>query len=113
MRTHTNYQIIHDQRGLPAFVVIPYNEYQAQLKQRPISLEDGVPSEVVDLFFDKQYSALKAWREYLGLTQAEVANRLGISQSAYSQHENAKSLRKATREKIAIALGIKAELLDF
>ena len=56
---------------------------------------------------------MRAWREYLGLTQAEVAKRMGISQSAYSQHENAQRLTKATRSKIAIALGIHAAQLDF
>ncbi|EOX4867150.1 TPA: helix-turn-helix domain-containing protein, partial [Haemophilus influenzae] len=54
-----------------------------------------------------------AWREHLGLTQAEVASRLGISQAAYSQHENSQTLRKSTRIKIATALGINSAQLDF
>ena len=43
----------------------------------------------------------------------EVANKIGISQSAYSQYEKSQKLRKATRIKIAEALQIKPELLDF
>ena len=71
------------------------------------------PSAVVDLAFDNGWSALRAWREYLSFTQNEVAEKMGISQSAYSQHENSKVLRKSTRVKIAVALGICAEQLDF
>ena len=32
----------------------------------------------------------------------EVANKIGISQSAYSQYEKSQKLRKATRIKIAL-----------
>ena len=57
-------------------------------------------------------SPARAWREHLGLTQQAVAERLGISQSAYAQQESSDKLRKTTRIKIAAALGIAAELLD-
>jgi len=56
---------------------------------------------------------LKAWREHLGLTQADVAQRLGVTQSAYAQQENSQRLRKSSREKIAAALGILQEQLHF
>jgi len=49
----------------------------------------------------------------LGLTQTEVAARLGISQPAYAQQETSNTLRKSTREKIAKALDISAAQLDF
>ncbi|WP_081376950.1 hypothetical protein [Histophilus somni] len=42
-----------------------------------------------------------------------MASRLNITQSAYSQYEKSSHLRKATREKIALALGIHATQLDF
>lgn len=76
-------------------------------------IETGIPSTVAALALKNDYSALRAWREHLGLTQAEVAHRLGISQSAYSQHENAQTLRKSTRIKIAQALGLNPAQLDF
>jgi transcriptional regulator with XRE-family HTH domain len=56
---------------------------------------------------------IRAWREYLQLTQADMAERLGISQSAYAQQEVVDRPRKATREKIAKAMKIAADLLDF
>ncbi|XKM12528.1 helix-turn-helix transcriptional regulator [Orbaceae bacterium ac157xtp] len=80
---------------------------------KAINIETGVPNEVVNLAFDNNYSPAQAWREYLKLSQLEVANRIGISQSAYSQYEKSQKLRKTTRIKIANALGIKPELLDF
>ena len=43
-------------------------------------LETGIPEAVAKLALLNDYSALRAWREHLGLTQAEVASRLGISQ---------------------------------
>ncbi|OCG77960.1 helix-turn-helix domain-containing protein [Gilliamella apicola] len=83
------------------------------IMNKTIDIETGVPSEVVNLVFDNNYSPAQAWREYLKLSQVEVANKIGISQSAYSQYEKSQKLRKATRIKIAEALQIKPELLDF
>jgi DNA-binding XRE family transcriptional regulator len=46
-----------------------------------------------------------------GLTQAEVASRLGISQAAYAQTERAKRPRNTTLLRIADALGLDPEQL--
>jgi predicted transcriptional regulator len=43
---------------------------------------DAIPHEVVGLTVKKGYTLVRAWREYLRLTQAEVAERMGISQAA-------------------------------
>jgi predicted transcriptional regulator len=43
----------------------------------------GVSNEVVNLIFDNHYSLAQAWREYLKLPQVDVANKIGICQSAY------------------------------
>jgi ribosome-binding protein aMBF1 (putative translation factor) len=100
-------QIINGPDGVPAFVVIPYAEYIASHPK-----EDLVPNEVVGLMVKEGLSAVGAWRRHLGLTQAEVAERIGISQPAYAQQEAATRPRKATREKLARALGVHADLLD-
>jgi transcriptional regulator with XRE-family HTH domain len=55
---------------------------------------------------------IRAWREYLNLTQEEVAKRMGISQPAFAQQETVSKPRKATREKIAAAFGISSEQLE-
>ena len=109
MNARTNIQIINGPDGAPAFVVIPYAEY---VKQRDGDETDYIPHEVVSLMVDNEWSPVRAWRAHLGLTQQTVAERLNISQSAYAQQEGSSKLRKASREKIAAALGIAASLID-
>jgi len=72
-----------------------------------------IPAAVVDLAMDNAWSAARAWRERKKLTQAEVAQRMGITQGAYAQLEVKKTIRKSSREKIAKALGIHESQLDF
>ena len=107
MNAPTNIQILKDAKGKPAFVVIPYTEYLSLSKNRAPT----IPNAVVGKVINKDMTPIRAWREHLGLTQSEVAQRLGISQSAYAQQETKGNLRKTTREKIAGALGIAPEQL--
>jgi hypothetical protein len=58
-----------------------------------------VPNEVVTLVFAGDLSPMRAWREHLGLT--------------YAQMETAAKPRATTRKKIASALGITPEQLNF
>jgi len=112
MNEPTNIQII-SQDGHPAFVVIPYDEYVRTFRKTPrIPESDDIPNDVVWLSIDKGYTLARAWREYLTLTQAEVAARMGISQAALSQMESGeKKLRKASLEKLAKALSVTVEQL--
>ena len=72
----------------------------------------AIPHEVVGLTIKKGYTLVRAWREYLGLTQKEISERMGISQAALSQMEaGEKRLRKVTQEKLAAAMGIVVEQL--
>lgn len=72
---------------------------------------DATPWEIVKRTIDEEISKARAWREYLGLSQAEVASRLDISQSALSQIERQKRPRHKTLEKLAAALEIRLEQL--
>ena len=108
MNAPTNIQIINGPDGSPAFVVIPYADYLAERAEA----RDLIPQGVIERTIEGA-SPARAWREDLGLTQAEIAKRLGISQPAYAQQENSDRLRKSSREKIAGALGILPEQLDF
>ncbi len=108
MNARINVQVINGPDGTPAFVVIPYADYLAQQRE----VRDLIPNDVVSRTVDGA-TPLRAWREHLGLTQAEVARRLGISQSAYAQQESSDKLRASSREKIAAVLGIGATQLDF
>ena len=71
-----------------------------------------IPNSVVGAAVDGQ-SMLQAWREYLKLTQVEMAERMGITQAGYAQIEAAKRPRKATLQKAAEALGISLEQLAY
>lgn len=104
-----DYRVIFeiDQSGKPAFAVIPYPECMSLTKQNAPTIHNAVVNKVIN----KVMTPIRAWREHLGLTQTEIARRLGISQSVYAQQEAKEPVRKATREKIAQALGIAAEQL--
>lgn len=103
MNAPTNIQIINGPDGQPAFAVLPYADFVKQYAQA----RDLIPHEVVGLNIIDGMSMPRAWREHLGLTQAEVAERAGISQAALAQMESGEHKpRKATREKLAKALGI-------
>lgn len=107
MNAPTNLQILKDAKGKPAFAVIPYSEYLSLSRQRT----QTIPNAVVNKVIKKDMTPMRAWREHLGLTQSEVARSLGISQSAYAQQEAREPVRRATRERIAKALGIVPEQL--
>jgi len=109
MNKPIEFQTILGADGQPAFVVVPYAEFLARYQRD----NDLVPHEVVTAAFDDGMTPAKAWRTHLGLTQAEVSERMGISQSAYAQLEVSDKLRKSSRERIAAALGISAGQLDF
>ena len=109
----TNHTLV-SKNGKPEYVVLPYADY-LQLtrgKEPRIPIDGSTPHEVVKLEVDNGWSGIRAWREYLGLTQTEVAQRLNIAQPTYAQMEapDAKP-RKATKIRIAQALGISLEQL--
>ncbi|MBO4122077.1 helix-turn-helix transcriptional regulator [Cupriavidus gilardii] len=108
MNAPTSIQVLLNPDGKPAFVVIPYQDYIARHAEERGLIPHAVVHRTVE-----GATPVRAWREHLGLTQAEVAGRLGISQSAYAQQERSEGLRKSTRAKIAAALGIQAQQLDF
>jgi DNA-binding XRE family transcriptional regulator len=109
MNIPTDIQIINGPDGKPAYVVIPYEQYQRQARQSNRSL---TPQAVVKKIFIEKMSPVRAWREHLELTQQAVADILGISQSAYAQQEASDKLRKSSRLKIADAMGIDPDLLN-
>ncbi len=107
MSTLTNIQVI-EQDGKPAFAVIPYDEYLKLLSDEDVT----IPHEVVGLVVKKGLNLVKAWRTYLGMTQARVAKKAGISQAALSQMEKSENrLRTATLEKLARSMGLSVEQL--
>ena len=110
MNEPIEHQIIRSADGAPLFVLVPYDEYMTRT-ERPDE-QVLLPHEVVKLAVVEGKGIIRAWREHLGLTQAELAGRLGITQSAYAQQERRTSgLRHGTRVRLAKALGIEPEQL--
>ncbi len=112
MTAHTNHQII-TQNGSPAFAVIPWDEYQELLRNQadPNEADVWFPNEVVKSNV-RGNSLIKAWREYLGLTQTELGAKIGMKQPALARLENSNSTpRKTTLAKLAGAMNISIEQL--
>ncbi|MWN06513.1 helix-turn-helix domain-containing protein [Gilliamella sp. Pas-s95] len=80
---------------------------------RTVDIKASMLNKVVSMVFDNNYSPTQAWRKYLKLSEVKVANKIGTNQSAYSKYEKSQKLRKATLIKIAEALQIKPELINF
>ncbi|WP_296697904.1 helix-turn-helix domain-containing protein [Thiocapsa sp. UBA6158] len=65
------------------------------------------PAHCTAAHAERLIDAYRVFFEFVGLTQADVAARAGMSQAALSQSESgAHKARKATKAKLAAALGI-------
>lgn len=66
-----------------------------------------IPHEVIVAAVHNHWSLARAWREYLGLNQSTMAQRLDVSVSAYVTMETEFSrLPPGSRERLANGLGI-------
>jgi len=91
------------------YALVPWEEYEAVFAGRPDE-DVTIPHEVVVLHLEHGKSLIRAWREHLGLSQREVAGRMGVSQPAYAKMEAPDANpRLATLKKIAAALGVEWE----
>ncbi len=72
-----------------------------------------LPDDIVRMNILEGMSLPRAWREYKGLTQAQLATKLGISQSAMARMKRPDAnLRIKTLKKLADVLGITVEQLS-
>lgn len=107
-----NPQIIK-QNGAPAFAVIPWDEYLRLVENQVEPDESHVwfPHEVVGANI-RGDNLIKAWREYRGMTQENLAAKAGIKQPALARLERPDAKpRTATLKKLADAMGITVEQL--
>lgn len=109
MSAPTKHQII-EHGGEPLYVLVPYAEYMELTGE--MDGEVTIPLEVSKIATLEDKSLVRAWREHLGLTQEDVAGRMGVTRAAYAQMEAANANpRRATLAKIANALGVRVEQL--
>ncbi len=99
-----NIQLI-ERDGKPEWAVVPYEEYLKLLEQAEMledirdydaakaAVENGedelIPAEVVYAILDGE-NPIKVWREYRGLTQQQLADKVKISKPYLSQIETGK-----------------------
>lgn len=124
-------QYIKDEEGKDQYVVIPYSDYfrmrlalleyddEDESDWEDIPYESDIyddvmlPGEVCDVMHKENVSLQAAWRILRGMSQQEVAEKLGISQSAVSQLEALDSRpQKRTREKLAAIYGCTQEQIS-
>jgi DNA-binding XRE family transcriptional regulator len=110
MNAPIRHQIIED-NGQPLFVLVPYAEYVASLNVEPGG-NTAIPLAVSKAANMEEKSLVRAWREYKGLSQANIAERMGISRPAYAQLEaRGANLRATTMHRLALALDVQKEQL--
>ncbi|EJY7599026.1 helix-turn-helix transcriptional regulator [Salmonella enterica] len=110
----TGIQFITDEKGIKKSVILSIQEYERLVDEadmdesyESVPCEAGeyddetIPHDVISIMVDEQVSLLAAWRIYRRMTQKEVADLLGVKQSAVSQFEKVETPRKATLEKLA------------
>jgi DNA-binding XRE family transcriptional regulator len=110
MNAPIRHQII-EKNGQPLFVLVPYEEYLSLVDE---SAGEGaaIPLEVSKAANMENKSLVRAWREYKGLSQAEMAARMDISRPAYAQLESkTANLRSTTLRRLAAALDVRWEQL--
>lgn len=109
MNEPIDFQIINED-GAAKFAVVPIEQFRELLRKADTGPK--IPNAVMKRLVE-DVSPARAWREHLGLTQLDVAQRLGVSQAAYAQQERQDSnLRPKSLAKIASAMGIVVEQLD-
>lgn len=109
MSVHISHQVIRGEDGSPTYAVIPYDKFLALTgMEEPEETEEHlIPDDVAGFCLEEGFSLIRAWREYLGLTQKEAAEKIGVTPSAFSQMEHPDGKpRIATLRKIAEAFGI-------
>lgn len=117
-------QIIYGDDGAPAFVVMPYASYRAlvpdealsdeELYDRAKAEDDGfaIPQNVVSRLIGKE-NPLKVFREWRGLKQADLAEKVGVSVGYISQVERGtRMLSRKARASAASVLNVDPEDLD-
>ena len=113
--------------GKPEYAVVPYNDYQKLLANAEMLVdlvaydatkralangeEELIPATVVDRLLDGD-NPLRVWREFRGLTSAQLATACNVSAAAISQLEAGKRQPSvALLKKLAAALSVDLEQL--
>ncbi|MDM8538175.1 helix-turn-helix transcriptional regulator [Desulfobacterales bacterium HSG17] len=100
-------------KALKQFIRFPLKD-RIQISQTVdglISWPDYLPNEVVKAHAIEGKSLIRAWREYKGMNCKDIADSMGISQSAYYRLEQSETPDKSTLKKVALVLEIDWRIL--
>ncbi|MCF7769315.1 MAG: helix-turn-helix domain-containing protein [Achromobacter pulmonis] len=81
--------------------------------QPPTGPKNVVPSAVASLKTGNDWSLIRAWREHLNISTADMAARLGVDHSIYIELERPRPRpRQIILDRISAALGVTPDQLD-
>jgi DNA-binding XRE family transcriptional regulator len=114
MNVHINELQTIEYNGSPAFVLVPFDLFR---RIRPMldkeTVKNGIPHEIVRRNIVDSIPMLRAWREYLSMTQRELAQKAGVTQPAIAKLERADAKpRLTTLKKLAAAMNLSLEQLE-
>jgi len=111
-------QFITDEQGVKVSAVVPINVFERLIKQVDLAAlapelyqgeggqnDELIPHEVVEIMVNKDVTIQAAWRLHRGMTQKEVAAKLGIKQAAVSQFEKSDNPRPENLLRLAELYG--------
>jgi DNA-binding XRE family transcriptional regulator len=118
---------ILEAKGKPAFVVVPYDEYQALraaaedasdavalarfARRHGTRLKETVPAAVLDRMLAGE-PALRVWRQHRSMSAAALAAAVGVTRAHVSKLENGKGDPSISLlRKLAKVLNVDLELL--
>jgi DNA-binding XRE family transcriptional regulator len=116
-------QVIFDNQGNPAFAVLPWDDYRRLAPEEAEAMlgdealydlakaeaDETFPAEIADRLLAGA-NPTKVFREYRGLTQAELAARAGVNAVYLSQIETGRRRGSTkTLEAIAQVLGVQVD----
>lgn len=105
MNAHIDYRI-SEQDGR-RFAVMPLEQFTELVERAGEADALTLPHEVASRHLVNDIPLIRCWREYLGMTQAELAERMTVSQAQVAQLERPTARpRHATLKKAAAAMGI-------
>lgn len=119
-------QYITNETGERISVVVPIGVFEKLLQHNELeqlklgkateSLWHDVskyPKEVISIFSARNCSMQAAWRIYRGMTQNQVAQKLGITQASVSEFEKSLRPRQDNLERLAVLYQCRPEQLVF
>lgn len=111
MTTPVDYRISKEEGR--RFAVVPLEQFNELIARAAEFDTSTLPHEVISRHLADDVPLVRCWREHLGMTQAELAGRLEVTQAQVAQWERPGArLRHATLKKLATAMGIQLQQLE-